>query len=50
MASPKTAQHACYFYSRKTSADVTFISYHFGQDAEVISQFADTALAVESLT
>jgi hypothetical protein len=50
MASPKTANNACYFYNRKTKDGVRFVSYHFADDADVTGQFDDTAREIDLLT
>jgi hypothetical protein len=47
MPAPKTAQNACYFYSRRKGEKVRFVSYHFEQEAELIDEFRDTVEAIK---
>lgn len=49
MESPRSAENACYFYSRQQADGVRFVSYHFEQEADVVNQFPDTLKALESL-
>ena len=49
MASPKTEQNECYFYNRRQSKGIRFLSYHFETDAEVVQTFEDTATVLDSL-
>ena len=42
LASPRSAQNACYFYNRSDSEGVRFISYYFGSDSEIVDSFPDT--------
>lgn len=46
LASPESAQNAAYFYNRRQTGGLRFISYHFEQASEVIREFPD---AVEAL-
>ncbi len=41
MPSPKTAENACYFYSRKQSDGIRFLSYHFASESEVVESFSE---------
>jgi len=47
MASPKSAQNACYFYNRRQTDGLRFVSYHFEPEAEVVKSFEDTYEAIK---
>ncbi len=49
MASPTSAQNACYFYNRRQGEKLRFVSYHFETEAEVIEAFSDTESALKLL-
>lgn len=49
MASPKSAQNACYFYNRAQDEGLRFVSYHFEAEAEVVDAFDDTARALDAI-
>lgn len=49
MASPSTAQNACYFYNRREGTAYRYISYHFEADSEVVNDFPDMREAIELL-
>ena len=49
MPSPSTEQNACYFFSRREKNGLRFVSYHFETEAEVIEQFLDTAMTLDSI-
>ncbi len=42
LPSPDTAENACYFYNRRQSDGVRFVSYHFEGGAEVVRQDNET--------
>jgi predicted RNA methylase len=50
MPSPKTASNACYFYNRRTSEGVRFVSYHYVEDSDVTGPFAEVAAVVQALS
>ncbi len=49
MPSPQTETNACYFYNRLQGEQCRYISYHFAQDPDVTSNFADTREALTRL-
>jgi hypothetical protein len=50
MASPASAENACYFYSRQQPDGIRFVSYHFDREAEVVNQFPETTSALAMLS
>ncbi len=49
MPSPRTAENACYFYNRRQSDGIRFLSYYFEADAEVVDEFGDVAQTLSNL-
>jgi len=49
VASPSTAQNACYFYNRIESNGTRLVSYHFEAEEELIDKFEDTTAAIRGL-
>ena len=49
LASPRSAQNACYFYNRTDKDGVRFVSYYFGSDAEIVDKFSDTKQLISEL-
>jgi hypothetical protein len=49
LASPPSAQNACYFYNQANEDGVRFVSYYHGSDSEVVQQFPDTRKLLSEL-
>lgn len=47
--SPRSAMNACYFFSKKTSGKLKFVSYHFDTEAEIEDAFPDVEAALNGL-
>lgn len=48
--SPQSAKNACYFFNRLESGGARFISYHFTDKPELVSQLQDVADTIRFLT
>jgi len=49
MHSPKTEENACYFYNRRQSGGIRYLSYHFATDSEVVDVFEDVGHVIDSI-
>lgn len=49
IASPRSAQTACYFYNRADRDGVRFVTYYFGSDSEIVEAFPETRQLVAEL-